>query len=92
MAAILSSSSSPSAHISRHITSTLLSFGNFSALIQLIKARRGAKSQLSGSEILQGVKEKTDEIIKETIQTLYEAADESAETNEAQDNYAEVNA
>ena len=88
----MSSGSSPSYHISRLITTTLISFGNYDALIQLIKARRGASSQLSGAQVLQGVQERTDEMIKETIQILYEAADESAEACEEQHGYAEVSA
>ena len=33
-----------------------------------------------------------DEVIQEAISILYQAADESAEADEAYDNYAEVNA
>lgn len=78
-------------HVTRLITHTLLSVNNYSALMQLLKAGRG-RLKVRPGEIVQAVIDRGNEIMKETITLLYEAAEESADASESHENYAEVNA
>ena len=47
---------------------------------------------MRSSEIVQAIVDRGNEMIKESIAVLYEAADQSADASESQDNYAEVTA